>query len=124
VQLTKQRPSRTGLLSSALKVGGQFVDGLLKGLPFWRALYGSGQEQAFRALIKEVQKGTKQLQVRKRGGDIHLYVRAAHRVTLYQGRDLCLGGCHLVGMRRLRELGLLEVALVERQPFTHPVQQA
>ncbi|KAF6266710.1 Fanconi anaemia protein FancD2 nuclease-domain-containing protein [Scenedesmus sp. NREL 46B-D3] len=62
VQLTKKHPARTGLLSCALKVGGQFVDVLLKGLAFWRALYASGQEQAFRSLIKEVQKGTKQLQ--------------------------------------------------------------
>ncbi|WIA09029.1 hypothetical protein OEZ85_008443 [Tetradesmus obliquus] len=62
VQLTKAHPSRTGLLSSALKLGGQFVDALLRGLAFWRALYASGQEGAFRALIKEVQKGTKQLQ--------------------------------------------------------------
>jgi hypothetical protein len=69
VQLTKKHPSRTGLLSSALKVGGQFVDTLLKGLAFWRALYAGGQEQAFRALIKEVQKGTKQLQVRT-GADV------------------------------------------------------
>jgi hypothetical protein len=67
VQLTKKHPSRTGLLSSALKVGGQFVDVLLKGLAFWRALYAGGQEQAFRALVKEVQKGTKQLQVRAAG---------------------------------------------------------
>lgn len=64
VQLTKAHPSRTGLLSSALKLGGQFVDALLRGLAFWRALYASGQEGAFRALVKEVQKGTKQLQVR------------------------------------------------------------
>jgi hypothetical protein len=76
VQLTKKHPSRTVLLSNALKVGGQFVDGLLKGLPFWRALYGSGQEQAFRALIKEVQKGTKQLQVRVWEGYVQLRVGA------------------------------------------------
>jgi hypothetical protein len=63
VALTKKHPSRSGLLLSALRVGGHFVDGLLKGLAFWRALYASGQEQAFRAVIKEVQKGTKQLQV-------------------------------------------------------------
>lgn len=63
VQLTKTHSSRTGMLAAALKTGSEFIDALLKGMPFWNALYASGQEQQFKGLIKEVQKGTKQLQV-------------------------------------------------------------
>lgn len=88
VQLTKKHPSRTGLLSSALKVGGQFVDVLLKGLAFWRALYAGGQEQAFRALIKEVQKGTKQLQVRA-AGCINLLPCIVHSQQSWQLNGCC-----------------------------------
>lgn len=65
VSLSKVHQTRNGLLAAAVKQGGAFVDVLLRGLPLWRAVSGAGYEQQFERLVKEVQKGTRMMQVRR-----------------------------------------------------------
>eukprot|EP00775_Hariotina_reticulata_P013727 gene13727-13849_t len=60
--LAKVHQTRNGLLGNAVKLGGSFIDGLLRAMPLWRALFHNGRDAQFLALIKDVQKGTKVMQ--------------------------------------------------------------
>lgn len=64
--LAKVHQTRNGLLGSAVKLGSAFIDALLRAMPLWRALFHNGRDAQFLALVKDVQKGTKVMQVRSR----------------------------------------------------------
>lgn len=63
VELTRKHKTRNQLLGTALKYGGGFIDAIVKATNFWHAYY-IAEGRPFQQLLKNVQKGTKIMQVR------------------------------------------------------------
>ncbi len=63
--ITKVHAAKAPVLAQAVRLGGKFVDVLLKMVPFWLAAY-AGHTEELMQIIKEVQKGNKVVQVGRR----------------------------------------------------------
>ncbi|KAL6780203.1 hypothetical protein ACKKBF_B14055 [Auxenochlorella protothecoides x Auxenochlorella symbiontica] len=63
MSLVRVQDRRPQIMALALRWGGKFVEAFLKMLPFWRHLLQNGHQPEFHLLVKDIQKGTRILQI-------------------------------------------------------------
>ncbi|KAL4445301.1 hypothetical protein ABPG77_011126 [Micractinium sp. CCAP 211/92] len=81
LNVIKGQPYRVPLHVQAMKSGGKFLETLLRVLPFWARLFTQPQHQtAFRAMVKDVQMGTRTLQALCSEGKYHKAMAVTSRV--------------------------------------------